>query len=263
MELINWADFCSGIGAGFPYAGCRVPGLNLVVTCDTDSYCRDILLSRYKRAACIRDIRAWRAVRQEFGTIDLFTASPPCTPFSIQGKRKGASDERDCIPALLEAIALSTPRFWCIENVPGLLSCPLRPGAGVGTYFTFILSEMELFGYDVEWLCVESSHFAAPWRRKRLLMVGFARGIIPQQPRPWIEQVREYLSCERDSWEGRGIQPGLAGVEERTPSGVLVPIGVKSGDSVTRRRRGALGNALDPRVANIALRRILYLNSLL
>jgi hypothetical protein len=185
-----------------------------------------------------------------------------CQPFSIQGKRLGIEDKRDCFPAVIGAIAHSTPRFFCIENVPGLLSCPIRPGAGAGTYFTFILSAMAVIGYDVEWLCVESGHFAAPWRRKRLLMVGFPRGIIPHQSRPWIEQVREQLSCERDSWEGRGLQPGLAGVEERTASGVLVPVGVKNGDRVIRRRREALGNALDPRVAEIALRRVLYLNRL-
>ena len=106
------------------------------------------------------------------------------------------------------------------------------------------------------------AHFAAPWRRKRLLMVGFSRGIIPHQPRPWIEQVREYLQKERDSWEERGLQPGLAGIKLKSASGVLVPIGVKNGNGVIRRRREALGNALDPRVADIALRRVLYLSQL-
>lgn len=257
-----WADLCSGIGAGFPYAGCLYPELNLVATCDTDDYCKDILLKRYLRAICVRDVRLWASVSQSLPAVELVTASPPCQPFSIQGKRLGILEPRDCFPVVIGAIAHSTPRFWCIENVPGLLSCPKRPGARVGTYFTFILSEMALIEYDVEWLCVESGHFGAPWRRKRLLMVGFSRGIIPHQPRPWIEQVREYLSCERNSWERRGLQPGLAGIKLRSASGVLVPIGVKNGDRVIRKRREALGNALDPRVADIALRRVLYLSQL-
>lgn len=263
VREVVWTDLCSGIGAGFPYAGCKYAELNLIATCDTDEYAQDILLKRYPRAICIKDVRLWVSVSQSLPAVELVTASPPCQPFSVQGKRLGIEDKRDCFPAVIGAIAHSTPRFFCIENVPGLLSCPIRPGAGAGTYFTFILSAMAVIGYDVEWLCVESGHFAAPWRRKRLLMVGFPRGIIPHQSRPWIEQVREHLEGERNSWEGRGLQPGLAGVEERTASGVLVPVGVKNGDRVIRRRREALGNALDPRVAEIALRRVLYLNRLI
>ncbi|MEP0755887.1 hypothetical protein NDA03_27260 [Trichocoleus sp. Lan] len=54
-------------------------------------------------------------------------------------------------------------------------------------------------------------------------------------------------------------KPGLVRAALPFASGMDIPAGVKNGDRATRRRRKALGNALDPRVA---LKRVLYLSEL-
>ncbi len=107
---LAWEDFCSGIGAGFPIAGCKYPELNLIATCDTDDYAQDILLKRYPRATCIQDVRLWASVSQNLPAVELITASPPCQHFSVQGKRLGIEDKRDYFPAVIGAIAHSYPR---------------------------------------------------------------------------------------------------------------------------------------------------------
>jgi DNA (cytosine-5)-methyltransferase 1 len=106
------------------------------------------------------------------GQIDVLTASPPCQPFSINGKGLGATDERDCFPAVLESIARINPKFFCIENVTGLLTCPNYPGQPSGSYFRGVVATIDSYGYDAEWICVCSGHFTAPFLRERLLLVG-------------------------------------------------------------------------------------------
>ncbi|MBD1837209.1 DNA cytosine methyltransferase [Coleofasciculus sp. FACHB-501] len=188
------------------------------------------------------------------------TVSPPCQPFSIQGKRLGADDERNCFPAIVEAIREIQPNFIAIENVPGILTCPYRPRSG-RTYFRHFLSCLDSCGYNTEWIVIGSGHFGASFLRERLLLVGVSQRLKPKWERatPWLDQARNAVEEFRTSPEGRVSKPGL--VREALPfaSGMDIPAGVKNGDRATRLLRVALGNALDPRVA---LKRVLYLSEL-
>ena len=269
--MLTQFDLCSGIGAGFPLAATYLGVFDILGLCECDEFCRDILFKRFPNARIVPDVGIIPTIR-DLPTFDMLTASHPCQPFSLEGEQCGAGDERDCFPAVLGAIDHCSPRFFALENVPGLLNCPYakgltpipgHPNNQPGSYFAYILRHLYQSGYDVEWINISSARFAAPWKRERLLLVGFSRGIkFKEQPRPWIEQIGEQLEKEEDSWAKRGVQPGLAGAKFHSPSGLDIPIGVKSGNRVNRSRRMALGNALDPRVAAIALQRVLYLNSL-
>ncbi|NES68675.1 MAG: DNA (cytosine-5-)-methyltransferase, partial [Okeania sp. SIO2D1] len=91
-------DLCSGVGAGFCLAGVQL-GLQLQACAEIEPYCCDILAKRYPKAYNLGDINEcqWDSIKADLGDIDLISASPPCQPFSIQGKRQGAKDKRDCI----------------------------------------------------------------------------------------------------------------------------------------------------------------------
>jgi len=52
--------------------------------------------------------------------IELFAGGVPCQPFSIGGKHRGHSDERNLFPETVEAIRRIKPRAVLIENVRGL-----------------------------------------------------------------------------------------------------------------------------------------------
>jgi DNA (cytosine-5)-methyltransferase 1 len=156
-------DLCSGVGAGFGIAGLRA-GWELVGICENDNYCTDILSKRFPGVYNYGDVRGLRV--QDIRGIDVITASAPCQPFSINGKRLGATDERDCFPAVLESITRIQPKFFCIENVTGLLTCPNYPGQPTGSYFRGVVTTIDSSGYDAEWVCVCSGHFAAPFLRQ-------------------------------------------------------------------------------------------------
>lgn len=56
------------------------------------------------------------------GQTDIVTASFPCQPFSVAGKRSGDSDDRFLWPQTIKVVNEARPQ-WCVfENVAGLLS---------------------------------------------------------------------------------------------------------------------------------------------
>lgn len=254
-------DLCSGVGVGFPFASLKLGGFEIEGFCERDEFCQNILSKRFPGIPIHREVnpvsRAWVG----WAKPDIITASPPCQPFSIQGKRLAANDDRDCFPAVLQAIASFQPSYFCIENVPGLLNCPYFPGSNC-CYFQYILHCLCQCGFDVEWLCVSSGHFGAPWLRRRLLLVGKSNSIQLDGARSWAEQVRGSIEGFRNSPQGAFRKPGV--VREALLSAIMLdqPAGKPNRSSVDRARRKAIGNALDWRVASVALERIKYYEEL-
>ena len=251
-------DLCSGVGAGFAIAGLRA-GWELVGICENDNYCTDILSKRFPGVHNYGDVRGLPV--QDIRGIDVITASAPCQPFSINGKRLGATDERDCFPAVLESITRIQPKFFCIENVTGLLTCPNYPGQPTGSYFRGAIATIDSSGYDAEWVCVCSGHFAAPFLRQRLLLVGISRCIKLNWERttPWTNQARNTIEKAGTVAQRRSAKPGYPQRVVRYPAELARPLGVPSGNGTIRKQRQAAGNLLDPRVAAIGVNRVQYL----
>jgi DNA (cytosine-5)-methyltransferase 1 len=263
--MLRQFDMCSGVGTGFPLAGLSLGKFDLVGVSEIDEYCGAILALRFPGVRNYDDARSLpcRDIRREHGAIDLLTASPPCQPFSLQGKRRGGDDPRDCFPAVKRAIESFRPRYFCIENVPGILSCP-RGENHRSLYIQHFLRQITRLGYDTEWITISSGQFASPFLRERFLLVGVARGFIdPERATPWAEQVRSSVEERGSNQTRRGIKSPIFGESLLDSLGLDEPIGIKSGDGVVRNRREALGNALDPRVATVALERVLYLDRLI
>ena len=131
-RILRVLDLCSGVGAGFPLSGIITAKVQLCGLCEIDSFCKEILQKRFPGVPIYNSVRDLRIEKEP---IDIITASPPCQPFSVEGKRLGEADERDCIPAVLRLVARIQPKFFCLENVHGLLSAPQYPGDKPGTYF--------------------------------------------------------------------------------------------------------------------------------
>ncbi|WP_422756990.1 DNA cytosine methyltransferase [Microcoleus anatoxicus] len=292
QHIDGWLDLCSGVGAGFPYAGIKLWERQPNQFCEKDSYCRNILKLRYPSSNGIfADVNYLDD--DDDAKPDLITASPPCQPFSVDGKRLAATDDRNCIPAVLTAIRNYKPKFAVIENVVGLLNCPYSPGDKPGSYFGYVLDSLSASGYDAEWICIGSDEFAAPWRRQRLLVIAIARCLEFDwsEVTSWQNQIRTSIAGIEPDFSTRSRGPGIprkwlstpdrihelagesnsAGTSSSSTPGVATPgvakvdrpqIGVASRDGDNRDRREALGNALDWRVAAVALKRVEYLSDL-
>lgn len=65
------------------------------------------------------DVRQF-SFRKLAGRVDIVSGGPPCQPFSIGGKHRGNSDDRDMFPHAIRAIREIAPKAFIFENVKGL-----------------------------------------------------------------------------------------------------------------------------------------------
>ncbi|MEM7555211.1 MAG: DNA N-6-adenine-methyltransferase [Cyanobacteria bacterium P01_A01_bin.84] len=168
-------DLCSGIGAGFPLSGIITGKVELCGLCEIDEFCKERLRDRFPGIPIYNDVRN---IQIKDGRIDCITSSPPCQPFTVEGKRLGGADKRDCIPAILRLVGTIKPKYFCLENVPGLLSAPRYPGEKPGSYFKQMLWQLCECGYDAEWTVVGTKFkFGTKWSGKRLLLIATSRSL--------------------------------------------------------------------------------------
>ena len=125
------------------------------------------------------------------GRADLVAGGPPCQPFSIGGKHRGAADERNMWPQVVRAVREISPATFLFENVRGLgrpafalylqwimesLRRPFverRPGE---TYERHLIRlRREKPEYDVLISRVNAADYGAPQQRHRIIIAGIAR----------------------------------------------------------------------------------------
>jgi DNA (cytosine-5)-methyltransferase 1 len=107
------------------------------------------------------DGKAWR------GVVDTVIAGIPCQPHSVAGKRQGAADERDLWPDTLRILRDVQPRYFFLENVPGVL----------GYLSERIVPDLLGDGWRVPRpLLLEAASVGASHRRERVFLLAYAAG---------------------------------------------------------------------------------------
>ena len=168
----------SGYG-GFDLA-LRLAGIESRTVCyvEWDKYCQSILEARI-RDGVLDDAPIWDDVREFDGTpwrgrVDIITASPPCQPYSVAGKRQGSKDDagRNLFPDTLRIIGEIRPGTVYLENVPGVQSKPRdeRP-----VYASEVVGHLASLGYDCRWNITSAADAGANHSRKRWWLVADAR----------------------------------------------------------------------------------------
>ena len=114
----------AGLGLGLAQAGFSH---DLVVENDSDA-CETM---RMNQRAGHELVQGWRILEASIkdadlttvkGEIDLVSGGPPCQGFSIGGKHKGHTDERNLWPWAIETVSQLKPKAFIFENVPNLAS---------------------------------------------------------------------------------------------------------------------------------------------
>ena len=106
----------------------------------------------------------WSAYR---GLVDVLHGGPPCQPFSHAGRRQGAEDARDMIPAMVKAIKAIQPAAFVLENVTGLLTKRFEP------YIQSTILKPLAGSYHIKIVRLEAPDFGVPQKRRRVFFVGF------------------------------------------------------------------------------------------
>lgn len=106
--------------------------------------------------------------------IDLLVGGTPCQPFSLVGLRAGLADPRGNLALTYLAILdRYRPRWFCWENVPGVLS------SNNGRDFGAFVGGVAELGYGCAWRVLDAQYVrvdgfgrAVPQRRRRVFVVG-------------------------------------------------------------------------------------------
>ena len=189
-------------GAGGLALGAEAAGFEHLALVERDSDC----------AKTIRANRAeekWPLLEQDVrevdfsrwhGKADIVCGGPPCQPFSIGGKARGSTDQRDMFPEAVRAVREIQPHAFVFENVRGLLrpvfanyveyiryqltfpQVPKLPDETPEQHFhrlqkCFSQNNGPEPVYQVELTLANAADYGVPQRRHRVFFVGFRRDI--------------------------------------------------------------------------------------
>lgn len=154
-----------------------------VLEADVHAFARD----------CLEHAGEYRAM------IDGMWASPPCQPYTRNGKKLGDTDVRDCWPATRDIVAAIRPAFVVIENVVG---CPADEWA----------QQLRELGYpNVQAWKLNAADYGVPQMRARVFVIASIASLSePKQlPRLGVSDVLPHL---KDCWiRSRQVVPGNQG----------------------------------------------------
>lgn len=124
------------------------------------------------------------------GELDIFDGSPPCTSFSVAGKRekgwgkvyKHGSESKaqrtdDLFFEYIRLVKEIQPKSFIAENVRGMII-----GKSKG-YFNLILRAMRKIGYDVQVFDANAMDFQVPQSRPRLIFIGIRKDLKAEFPK--------------------------------------------------------------------------------
>lgn len=179
----------------------------------------------------------WQKVQK----VDLLCGGFPCQDISQSSATKtGLDGERSGLWAEYErAIRHLMPRIVVVENVDALRL------NGLGR----VLRDLALLRYDAQWSTLSSCTLGATHMRRRMFIVAYSD---QKHGRTWLGNFKRNILREAQS---KGFDRGSR-TQERILSASRVD---RSSDGVPNRhdRVGALGNAVDVRVAELIGRAIM------
>lgn len=155
-------EFFSGIG-GFATAIGRLA--DAVLAFDIRQAAVDTYRLNFERHRCeLRAIESIPHARISTFAADLWWVSPPCQPFTHQGRQRDLNDARtQPLIALIDQIPQSQPTYFAMENVPGFAQSETR---------VCLLRALEQQHYQVCEFDVCPSQLGWPMRRRRYYLVG-------------------------------------------------------------------------------------------
>eukprot|EP00438_Fugacium_kawagutii_P035754 Skav229348 [mRNA] locus=scaffold2596:472491:473528:+ [translate_table: standard] len=193
-RLIRVGTDFSGLDTALLALG-RLPHIPVEVSfcCDNDKNCQKLAVKYHqpKKFFTSADNRA----RDEEVAVDAYIATPPCQPWSAQGKRKGLEDPRgQLLKVPLVFVKRHRPRLLLLENVTGLCHKQHRP------VLKGIRSCLKKLDYTVFTGVLNSCDYKIAQQRRRLFLVAI----------------------RRDSYRRRFVWPKKLG--KRTLTSVLDPV---------------------------------------
>ncbi|HVD40233.1 MAG TPA: DNA cytosine methyltransferase [Solirubrobacterales bacterium] len=125
------------------------------------------------------------AAASDLHDLSLLAGGPPCQAFSVFGRRKGLKDHRGrLVFEFVRLVDELQPKIFLMENVRGLHSMPITPGAENGTLLKHLIQCFEKVGYRLDCFVVNAVNYGAPQLRERVICVGNRFNLEADFPEP-------------------------------------------------------------------------------
>ena len=160
---IKAIEFFSGVGA-FSQALISMPlcPIEVVAAFDQNPEANRVYLHNHGREPNTKNLVFVKS--EDICASDLWWLSPPCTPYSIRGKRRDDEDPRSqAFLRLLSFLPQALPQYLIVENVLGFES---------SRTFSRLDRSLEENGYRRRLVRLCSTDFGVPMRRPRVFMVA-------------------------------------------------------------------------------------------
>ena len=222
MRSVELFAGAGGLAMGMTRAGFRHAA---VVEWDHDS-CETF---RHNQRLHAHDVNEWPLFEGDArafdygkisGEVMVVSGGPPCQPFSMGGKSRGQTDERDMFPQAVRAVRELQPKAFIFENVKGLMR------ESFASYFEYVhlqLSHPEFTrapretweehrvrlerhhtsnrppaAYNVVYRLLNAADYGVPQKRERVFLVGFRADLNAHWSFP--DATHSEASLLRDQW---------------------------------------------------------------
>lgn len=239
MTALTHLDLFSGIG-GWALAA-KWAAINTVAFCEKDKFCRKVLNKNFPDIPVAGDIKGFYPQEK----YNLITASMPCQPFSVAGKRKGKDDDRYLWPETIRIIKQCKPTWVVIENVVGIVAMELDN----------MLTDLETQAYETRQFIIPACAANAPHRRDRLWVIAHLNsqrctsGFNYGKKRPIQKNKKRNLATIQSEWPQFQPQSWASMRAGDWLSFNAQASRIDDGFSTRLDRCKALGNAIVPQVA--------------
>lgn len=196
LSFIDLFSGAGGIGVGFEQAG-----YDHVFSADFDPAVAKTFRHNNPSIPFIEgdlaDEMIRNQIKKEFSNreIDIIVGGPPCQGFSMFGKRRFVNskdhnphddDRNKLILTYLDYVKLFNPKWFLMENVPGITSLD------DGSFFKALISEIESLGYkNHDYKIINTADYGVPQKRKRFILIANRTGNIIPWPKPKYFQIPE------------------------------------------------------------------------
>ncbi|XCF06754.1 DNA (cytosine-5-)-methyltransferase [Tamlana crocina] len=137
--------------------------------------------------------------------IDLIVGGPPCQAYSLVGrsrdKNRMKNDPRNFLyKEYAKFLKKYEPKVFVFENVMGLIT------AEKGSYFKNMQAYFKRIGYELDYTIQKSEHFGVLQKRRRIILIGWKKGLNFEYPK--FNKVQEKFNLSQILSDLKKLKPG-------------------------------------------------------
>jgi DNA (cytosine-5)-methyltransferase 1 len=184
--------------------------------------------------------------------VDVLIGGPPCQAYSLVGRArdpyKKEHDPRNYLyQQYVKFLEKYRPKLFVFENVPGILT------AGKGKLFEDVQRIMDEAGYNIEARILDASMFGVLQKRRRVILIGWIKGIDLVYPEFEMEAYNYVVSDILNDMPS--LQPGETRdyLYSESPSNYLKRHGIRSDNDILIQHTTRMHNEHDREIYRLAI----------